>query len=287
MPRSRPMSLTAWPARAQQCSGAATFTTRASCFRPSPAAATKWEVKRATKRAARRHAPRRFFPRRSTCTACARRSGRAYSGNCSFPAKPGIASRCAGRPTSSRLRRKPMVRPMRPTYCRCVSCKASSVRTSGARTGSRSRPSAPASTRTTACSRRCAANTSISSPRRRCLRRWPRPTWLSTSVAAPGYSPRCSPGAASPASLPPIRRRGRWLAPAITSTVSGSGGRSSFRLPICIRPDARRWWCATRPGCRASPARASSTPSMTRTAACSRAFSPGSPRTSCRAARAG
>lgn len=238
--------------------------TRASCSRPSPAAATKWEVKAGDKARGKAARAAPVFPEAFNLA----------------PHAPGAAGARTWATAHSReaghripLRRAPdIVQAATEAYGQCVyvpccaSCKASSVRTSGARTGSRSRPRRPHPPALRRV-RRCAANTSISSPRRRA------PAALAETNLA--FDIGCGTGVLAAV----LARRGvariiatdqEARAPACArDNVDrlGIGGRSSFRPPIHPPGRAALVVCA---GCRASPARASSTPSMTSTAACSR-----------------
>jgi len=93
-------------------------------------------------------------------------------------------------------------------------------------------------------------------------------TWPSTSAPAPASSPPCWPSGAWPRWWRRIWTRGPWPAPGKTwnawTSPPGWNCSSGTSFPRGGRP----WWCATRPGCRPSPAPPSNTPSSTRTAAC-------------------
>ena len=112
-------------------------------------------------------APRARPSRLSTCTGWCRRNAPARSACCWCLRRRITASLCAVRRTCAR----PAPRPMGPAadrrWCRCANCWGSSVRTNGAPRVWSSRRGG-ASIRTTACSRRSAANTWIWWRRRRC-----------------------------------------------------------------------------------------------------------------------
>jgi hypothetical protein len=118
--------------------------------------------------------------------------------------------------------------------------------------------------------------------------RWPNAAWPSTSAPAPACWPPCWRSAAWCACWPPTATAARWTAPAPTWTRLKLRHRSSWWRPTCSRPAARRWWCATRPGCPPRrPHRRWNTRSTTPTAACCAVFSAGWPRTWSPGAKAG
>ena len=125
-------------------------------------------------------ASRRLQPR-----APGARAARAHARHAADPARRRLRDSAAARARHPRKRAsKPTARRRTPRWSRCGSCWASSARTSGAARASSCPRSGSASIRTTACSRRFAASTSISSPRRRCPRPPRHPP--SPSTSAPG-----------------------------------------------------------------------------------------------------
>ena len=150
--------------------------------------------------------------------------------------------------------------------CRCASCWADR-RSRMAPQGHRDPAWAGASTRTTACSRRCAANTSISSATAPLPA--PRRPWRSTSARAQACWPRCSPGAAST-----NRGHGQGPARARVRTREPRAARPRRTVEVVeadLFPESgRRWSSATRRGSRRAPARPWSRRSTIGKAACCR-----------------
>ena len=200
-------------------------------------------------------------------------AARAHAGHAADPTRRRLRHRAATRARRpAGLRWRPTARPTDPRSSRCASCWVSSARTSGAARASRSRRSAAASIRTTACSRRFAASTSTWSPRHRC-----RPRCRRRHGVRHRHRDRCARGRARAARH---RARGRdrpgsrvrW--PARARTSGGSGWRGKWRScrPISFPKDGPRSWCAIRPGCRRGRARPSSAASTIPRAACCVAF---------------
>src|SRR3989344_1511182 len=167
-------------------------------------------------------------PKPFICTARRRRSARGCWRRCSSRSKATTALTCAVRPIGATPAPRPGARPRASArWPRCVSCWAWWARTNGAKRVWKCQRLAlhrsTASTRTTACSRPCAANTWAWWPTRLCLARH----WPLTLVWARGCCLPCWHAVGCSAWWPPTRTRAPWPARA-----RACGGETLQRLGV-------------------------------------------------------
>src|SRR3989344_4686068 len=188
-------------------------------------------------------------PKPFICTARRRRSARGCWRRCSSRSKATTALTCAVRPIGATPAPRPGARPRASArWPRCVSCWAWWARTNGAKRVWKCQRLAlhrsTASTRTTACSRPCAANTWAWLPTRLCLARH----WPLTLVWARGCCLPCWHAVGCSAWWPPTMTRAPWPARGsspIEHAVYDEGSRmlKGFLAGLAdhLEPDGEGW----------------------------------------------